>query len=78
MGVHPDFRRRGIGSRLSRIALVWAAANGYKKIYQSLPATNGPAIDCLRKHDWVVEAVRPGQYRIDGEFVDKVMMVVTL
>lgn len=78
VGVRPDFRRRGIGSRLLGIAVAWAAANGYRKVYQSLPGTNRAAIDFLRNHGWTVEAIRPDQYRIDGEFVDEVMMAVTL
>ncbi|WP_276300191.1 GNAT family N-acetyltransferase [Halorussus lipolyticus] len=78
VGVRPDFRRRGIGSRLSGIAVAWAAANGYRKVYQSLPGTNRAAIDFLRNHGWRVEAVRPDHYRIDGEFVDEVMMAVEL
>lgn len=78
VGVRPDFRRCGIGGRLARVALGWAAANGYRKVYQSLPGTNRAAIDFLRNHGWVVEAVRPDHYRIDGRFVDEVMMAVRL
>jgi ribosomal protein S18 acetylase RimI-like enzyme len=78
VGVRPDFRRRSIGSRLSRVALAWAAANGYRKVYQSLPGTNRPAIDFLDAHGWTVEAVRADHYHIDGEFVDEVMMAVTV
>ncbi|MFC7081243.1 GNAT family N-acetyltransferase [Halorussus caseinilyticus] len=78
VGVRSDLRRRGIGSQLSRTALAWAAANGYHKVYQSLPGTNRAAIDFLGNHGWTVEAVRRDHYRIDGEFVDEVMMAVGL
>lgn len=78
VGVHEEFRRRGIGSQLVRTALAWAAANGYRKVYQSLPGTNRAAIDFLDAHGWTIEAVRGDHYRIDGEFVDEVMMAVTL
>jgi ribosomal protein S18 acetylase RimI-like enzyme len=78
VGVRPDFRRRGIGTRLSGIAVAWAAANGYGKVYQNLPETNRAAIDFLRNHGWRIEATRPDHYRIDGEFVDEAMMAVRL
>ncbi|PSP55345.1 hypothetical protein BRC82_06240 [Halobacteriales archaeon QS_1_67_19] len=78
VGVRPNFRRRGIGTRLVGIALAWAAAHGYRKVHQSLPGTNRAAIDFLGDHGWAIEAVRPDHYRIDGQFVDEVMMAVTL
>lgn len=77
VGVRADFRRRGIGTQLMRIALAWAAANDYHKVYQSLPGTNRAAIDFLDTHGWTAEAVRSDHYRIDGEFIDEVMMAYT-
>ncbi|WP_168216305.1 GNAT family N-acetyltransferase [Halorussus halobius] len=65
-GLRPDFRRRDIGSRLVRIAVARAAANGYHKVYQSLPGTSQAAIDFLGRHGWRVEAVRPDHYRFGG------------
>lgn len=74
VGVIEEYRGRGIGSALLRRGLEWAGANGYERIYQSVPATNEGAIDFLEHHGWTVEAVREGHYRIDGAAVDEIMM----
>ena len=74
VGVIAEYRSRGIGSALLRRGLEWAGNNDYKRIYQSVPATNDDAIDFLEHHGWSVEAVRDRHYRIDGEAVDEVMM----
>lgn len=78
VGVSSDYQRQGIGSRLLRNALAWAAMQGYQKIHQSLPATNTDAIGVLLTHDWAIEAVRKDHYQIDGELVDEVMLAVML
>jgi len=78
VGVLEAYRGHGIGSHLLERGLQWAAANGYEKIYQSIPSTNEEAIAFLEHHDWEVEAVRADHYKIDGAYVDEVMMAVTL
>jgi ribosomal protein S18 acetylase RimI-like enzyme len=78
LGVLEEYRGHGIGSHLLERGLEWAAANGYEKIYEGIPATNESAIDFLESHGWEVEAVRTDHYRIDGEYVDEVMMAVSL
>jgi len=40
----------------------------------SVPATNGTAIEFLEGHGWEVEATREDHYLIDEEYVDEVMM----
>ncbi|PSQ17901.1 GNAT family N-acetyltransferase [Halobacteriales archaeon QS_8_69_26] len=78
VGVLEEYRSHGIGSHLLQRGLEWANANGYGKIYQSAPATNEAAIDFLSEQGWETEAVREDHYRIDGEYVDEVMMAVYL
>jgi RimJ/RimL family protein N-acetyltransferase len=56
----------------------WAGDNGFEKLYNSIPATNDRAIDFLSRHGWETEAIREGHYKIDGEYVDEVMMAVDL
>lgn len=41
-------------------------------------ATNESGIRFLETHDWNTEAIRRDHYRIDGEFVDEVMMAKVL
>jgi ribosomal protein S18 acetylase RimI-like enzyme len=78
VGVLEEYRGHGIGGHLLERGLEWAAANGYEKVYQSVPSSNAEAIAFLEAHDWETEAVRENHYRIDGEYVDEVMMAVAL
>jgi ribosomal protein S18 acetylase RimI-like enzyme len=73
VGVHPDHRRQGIGQRLLDRGLAWAD-RGYRKVYQSVPATNEAAVDFLTDRDWTVEGTREDHYLVDGAFVDEVML----
>ena len=78
VGVLEEYRGHGIGSHLLERGLEWAGANGYEKIYQSVPSTNEDAVAFLEHHGWEVEAVREDHYKIDGRYVDEVMMAVSL
>ena len=78
VGVDPDARREGIGSRLLEYGLEWAETVGYEKIGQSLPGTNEEAIAFLEENDWEREGTRAGQYCIDGEYVDEVQLATWL
>ncbi|WP_265110195.1 GNAT family N-acetyltransferase [Halosolutus halophilus] len=74
VGVRPDFRRNEIGSTLLEDGIEWAADAGYRKIYQSVPATNEEAIAFLEANGWNREGTREEQYLIDDEFVDEVLL----
>jgi ribosomal protein S18 acetylase RimI-like enzyme len=76
LGVLPEYRGHGIGSRLLERGLDWAADRGCARLYTSLPATNEGAIRFLRRNGWREEARRAEHYRIDGEPVDEVMLAV--
>lgn len=78
MGVLEEYRGHGLGGRLLERGLEWASSQGYERVYQSIPSTNEAAIEFLEGHDWEVEAVREGHYKIDDEYVDEVMMAVRL
>ncbi|AXR78401.1 GNAT family N-acetyltransferase [Natrarchaeobaculum sulfurireducens] len=74
VGVRPDYRGQGIGTRLLSRGLDWAEANGYRKVYNSVPATNDVALAFLGEHGWNTEGIRKNHYTIDDELVDEVMM----
>ena len=78
VGVLEAYQSRGIGSHLLQRGLEWAASQGYEKVYQSAPSTNEAAIAFLETHGWEVEAVREDHYKIDGKYVDEVMMSIGL
>jgi len=74
VGVHREHRGHGIGERLLKRGQRWAEAVGTEKLYNTVPATNEAAIEFLSERGWETEAVREDHYRIDGEYVDEVMM----
>jgi ribosomal protein S18 acetylase RimI-like enzyme len=78
LGVLEEYRGQDIGSHLMQRALSWAAKAGFHKVYNSVPSTNAAGIEFLEEHDWNTEAIRRDHYRIDGEFVDEVMMALLL
>ncbi len=78
VGVIEEYRGNGLGSHLLERGLEWAASNGYEKVYQSVPATNDTAAGFLEQHGWETEAIRRDHYRIDGEYVDELMMAINI
>ena len=78
LGVLEEHRGHGIGSHLLERGLEWAASNGYEKIYNSVPSSNEEGIDFLESQGWEVEAVREGHYKLEGEYLDEVMLAKDL
>ena len=78
VGVLAEYRGRSIGSELLARGVEWAADHGIEKIYNSLPATNDRGMEFLEDHGWETEAVRADHYRLDGDYVDEVMMATTV
>jgi ribosomal protein S18 acetylase RimI-like enzyme len=74
LGVLERYQGHGIGSHLLERGLEWAGSHGYEKIYNSVPSTNEEAIDFLQAHGFDVEATREGHYKLDGEYIDEVML----
>jgi ribosomal protein S18 acetylase RimI-like enzyme len=78
VGVLEEYRGHGIGSHLLHRGLEWAASNDYRKVYNSIPATNEDGLRFLETHGFETEATRKDHYRIDDEFVDERMLAKTL
>lgn len=78
VGLRSDFRGHGIGSKLLERGTEWAREHGFEKLYNSVPATNEQAIAFLEDHGWKTEAVREDHYKMNGDYVDEVMMAVDL
>lgn len=78
VGLLPGYRGHGIGTALLDRGFRWACEHGFEKLYNSVPATNEEAISFLEAHGWETEAVRENHYRIDGEYVDEVMLATFL
>lgn len=74
LGVLPDYRGHGIGSHLLQRGVERANQRGYRKVYDSLPATNEAGIAFLEANGWSAEATREDHYEIEGDLVDEVML----
>jgi RimJ/RimL family protein N-acetyltransferase len=74
MIVLKGFRREGVGSKMIEMALDWARDKMIEKVCLQCFATNEPAIALYRKYGFVEEGRRKGQFKVDGEYVDEVMM----
>jgi ribosomal protein S18 acetylase RimI-like enzyme len=75
VGVLEEYRGHGIGSHLLERGLTWAKQQGYEKIENALPASNEKAIEFLKSRDFEVDAIREDHYKLNGEYVDEVMMM---
>lgn len=77
VGVRGEYRQQGVGSQLLGRGLDWAEANGYQKVYNSVPMTNDEALSFLESHGWETEGIRRDHYTIEDDLVDEVMMAYT-
>ena len=78
VGLLPDHRGNGIGAALLDRGVRWAKEHDFEKLYNSVPSTNEAAVAFLESHGWEVEAVREDHYRIDGDYVDEVLLATWL
>lgn len=78
LGVLEEYRGHGIGSHLLERGLEWAGKQGLEKIYNAVPETNETAIEFLESRGFEVEAVRENHYKLNGKYVDEVMMAKQL
>lgn len=78
LGVLEAYRGHGIGSHLLERGLEWAGKQGLEKIYNAVPETNETAIEFLESRGFEVEAVREDHYKLNGTYVDEVMMAKQL
>lgn len=74
MGVHPDYRRRGLGEALMRACLVKAKAKGITRVELEVRADNLPAIRLYEKVGFVREALKRNAMRFDGVYYDALQM----
>lgn len=78
VGVLDEHRGDGIGTALLERGVDWASESGFEKLYNSVPATNETAISFLESHGWTTESRREDHYKIDGDYVDEVMLATTI
>jgi ribosomal protein S18 acetylase RimI-like enzyme len=78
LAVDPACGRRGIGRALIAAARDQAVRRGARRLTLRVLATNGPARALYAAAGFVVEGVLRGEYEIDGEDVDDVLMALDL
>jgi ribosomal protein S18 acetylase RimI-like enzyme len=76
MGIHKDFRKRGIGSRLIDEAIDKAKERGLERIELEVFASNTPAITLYEKKGFVVEGVKKKARKLDGIYDDMIQMAL--
>jgi ribosomal protein S18 acetylase RimI-like enzyme len=74
MGVHPNYRRQGLGGRLLTACIQKAWAKGLTRIELEARADNGPAIALYEKFGFKHEALKAKAMRFDGTYFDAVQM----
>lgn len=74
MGLIPEWRGKGLGERLIRESLAAARRFGFLRVELGVYATNTRAAALYRKVGFVEEGVRRSRIRIDGVFLDEIMM----
>jgi ribosomal protein S18 acetylase RimI-like enzyme len=74
----PDCRGVGLGTALLARGIDWARSVGVAELTLEVFGTNATAISLYRKLGFEEEARLPGQYRIDGQPVEGVLMALWL
>ncbi|MNY70111.1 Spermidine N(1)-acetyltransferase [compost metagenome] len=79
MSVRREYWGRGLGAHLLDAMIAWARTNGHtRKIKLRVQANNERAIALYRSRGFVTEGVLKREFRVDGEWVDTLMMALWL
>ncbi len=76
--MHPSAQRRGVGCLLVDAALAEARARGVRRLTLRVLAPNARARRLYQSCGFVVEGVLRGEFRLDGQDVDDVLMAHNL
>lgn len=74
IGLLQPFREIGIGTIVMECAIEWAEGQGLEKLTASTFSTNLRAINLLHKAGFTATGIRHQQYKVDGDYVDEVLM----
>ena len=76
IGTYVDLnrRRQGIGSRLFEATLTGAPGHGYEKLFSFVRADNLPALFVYLRHGFRIIGNARRHARIDGRYVDEIMI----
>jgi RimJ/RimL family protein N-acetyltransferase len=78
MGVHPDFRNRGVGTRVLQLALAGALNLGLERVELEVFTSNLAARRLYEKAGFVVEGILRRARKLGGDYDDLVQMALFL
>jgi ribosomal protein S18 acetylase RimI-like enzyme len=78
LAVHPDARRHGVAAGLLDAAEEMLRERGTRKLTLRVLSTNEAAIRLYERHGFMREGTLLEEFRINGRFVDDVMMAKKL
>jgi RimJ/RimL family protein N-acetyltransferase len=74
LAVDPGVQRTGVGGRLLAAAVEFATARGARRLRLRVLAPNAAARALYAQSGFVIDAVLPEEFLIDGRYVDDVLM----
>ena len=78
LAVSPAFQRRGVGRTLIDAAAAEARARGARRLTLRVLGPNAAARRLYESTGFVVEGVQRGEFLLEGEYVDDVLMALEL
>ena len=76
MGLHVDYRRQSIGTRLLNATIQAAKEYGLERVELEVYTSNIPAIRLYEKRGFVPEGVKMKARKLDGEYFDIQVMAL--
>ena len=76
LGLLPEFRGKGIGTKLITTTMAAAHDSGMVRIELTVHANNEPAIALYKKVGFKEEGILRDMTLIDGSYIDSIMMAV--
>ena len=76
MGLLPEFRGKGLGTKLITTTMAAAHDSGIVRIELTVHANNQPAIALYKKVGFKEEGILRDMTLIDGNYIDSIMMAV--
>ncbi|WP_164988925.1 GNAT family N-acetyltransferase [Fictibacillus sp. S7] len=74
LAIHPDFQGRGVAQALMKEGEEWMKRLGKTKLSLRVMATNPRAIRFYEKCGFIRQGVLVNEFRINGQYVDDIMM----
>jgi ribosomal protein S18 acetylase RimI-like enzyme len=78
IAVAPESRRRGVARALLRAVADEGRARGARKLRLRVLGDNAPARALYESEGWTVSGVLPGEFLLEGRYIDDVLMELDL